>query len=81
MCPVCLTTAALIAGSVTSSGGLAAIAINKFGGKNAVENNPAPTRSELFRKKDGAGEIAPNSHERRNQDVNEHGETANSVAR
>jgi hypothetical protein len=41
MCPVCMTTAALIAGSVTSSGGLAAIAIRKFGGKNVVDNSPA----------------------------------------
>ena len=41
MCPVCLTTAALIAGSVTSTGGLAAIAIRKFGGKNAADNTPA----------------------------------------
>jgi hypothetical protein len=38
MCPVCLTTAVLIAGSVTSSGGLTAIAIKTFGGKNAVGN-------------------------------------------
>ena len=33
MCPVCITTAVLIAGSVTSTGGLAAIAIRKFGGE------------------------------------------------
>jgi hypothetical protein len=45
MCPICITTAALIAGSVTSTGGLAAIAIRKFGVKNAVANNPAPTPS------------------------------------
>lgn len=45
MCPVCLTTAVLIAGSVTSTGGLAAIAIKKFGGKNAVDKNAAPTPS------------------------------------
>jgi hypothetical protein len=45
MCPVCLTTAMLIAGSATSTGGLAAIAIRKFGGKNAVDNNPSPTPS------------------------------------
>lgn len=51
MCPVCLSTAALIAGSVTSSGSLAAIAIRKLGGKNAIDNsaidnpidNPHPT--------------------------------------
>jgi hypothetical protein len=41
MCPVCIATAALIAGSVTSTGGLAAIAIKKFSGKNAVDDNPA----------------------------------------
>jgi hypothetical protein len=37
MCPVCLTTAALIAVSVTSTGVLAAIAIRKFGLKHAAE--------------------------------------------
>ena len=37
MCPVCLTTAALIAGSVTSTGGLAAIVIRKFGAKNTED--------------------------------------------
>jgi hypothetical protein len=35
----------LIAGSVTSTGGLAAIAIKKFGVKSAVGNHPAPTPS------------------------------------
>jgi hypothetical protein len=43
MCPVCLTTAVLIAGSALSTGGLAAIAIKKFSVKNAVDNHPAPT--------------------------------------
>ena len=43
MCPVCLTTAMLIGGSVTSTGGLAAIAIRRFGVKGAV----VPTPSEL----------------------------------
>ena len=43
MCPLCLTTAVLIAGSVISTGGLAAIAIKKFGGKNAEkESNHDP---------------------------------------
>jgi hypothetical protein len=59
MCPVCLTTAALIAGSVTSSGGLAAIAIKKFGVKNAVDNHPAPTASSKLFRKNGAGETVP----------------------
>ena len=45
MCPVCLTTAVLIAGSVISTGGVAAIAIKKFGGKNAVDNDTAPNPS------------------------------------
>ena len=45
MCPMCITTAMLVAGSVTSTGGLAAIAIKKFGAKNAVDNHPAPTPS------------------------------------
>jgi hypothetical protein len=37
MCPVCLTTAALIAVSVTTTGGLAGIAIRKFGMKRAAD--------------------------------------------
>jgi len=55
MCPVCLTTAALIAGSVTSTGGLAAIVIKKFSakntgaqnveGKSTVDKKHAPIRS------------------------------------
>jgi hypothetical protein len=42
MCPVCLATALLIAGKVAATGGAAAIAIKKLGGKNAVDNNSAP---------------------------------------
>jgi len=45
MCPVCLTTAMIVAASVTSTGGIAATAIKKFGAKNAVDNHPAPTPS------------------------------------
>jgi len=41
---MCITTAALIAGSVTSTSGLAATAIKKFGVKNAVDNNSVPTQ-------------------------------------
>jgi hypothetical protein len=51
MCPVCLTTAALIAGSVTSTGGLAAIAIKKFGGKNGGDNSIAQPEPDSFDKK------------------------------
>jgi hypothetical protein len=43
MCPLCISTAMLIAGSVTSTGGLAAIAMKKLGVKHAVDNHPAPT--------------------------------------
>jgi hypothetical protein len=43
MCPLCVSTAALIAGSVTSTRGLAAIAIKKLGVKNAADHNPSPT--------------------------------------
>jgi hypothetical protein len=63
MCPMCLTTAALIAASLTSTGGLAAIAIRKFGAKNTLDNNPASTPSKLSRKKNGAGEIVSNRSE------------------
>lgn len=45
MCPVCITTAALIAGSVTSSGGLAAVAIKRLGGKSAGDQHPDPNPS------------------------------------
>jgi len=51
MCPVCLTTAALIAGKVTSASGLAAIAIKKFGGKNAAEITPAQPDSNCIDKR------------------------------
>ena len=48
MCPVCLATAMLIAASVTSTGGLAAVALMKFGVKSAVDNAlaPAPTKED-----------------------------------
>jgi hypothetical protein len=56
MCPVCFTTAALIAGSVTSTGGLAAVVIKKFSVKkfgaksdtdiNPADHNPATTPSQ-----------------------------------
>jgi hypothetical protein len=60
MCPLCLTTAALIAASLTSTGGLAVIAIKKFSVKNALDNNSASTPSKLARKKNEAGEIISN---------------------
>jgi len=42
MCPLCITTAMLIAGSATSTGGLAAIAIKKFGLKHSADNRSSP---------------------------------------
>jgi hypothetical protein len=47
MCPVCLTTAVLIAGSVTSAGGLSAIAIRKFGVKKALDDHASTTTSNI----------------------------------
>jgi hypothetical protein len=49
MCPVCIATAALIAGKVTSSAGVAAIAIRRFGGKNAADD---PVQLHLNRSED-----------------------------
>jgi hypothetical protein len=60
MCPICITTAVLIAGSATSTGGLAAIAIRKFGVKNAVDKNPAERRNQDVNEHDGE---TPNSLE------------------
>ena len=51
MCPACLTTAALIALSLTSTGGFAAIAIKKFSVKSVVDDHPAPTPPEQSRKR------------------------------
>jgi hypothetical protein len=39
MCPFCISTAVLIAGSVISTGGLAAIAIKKLGGKDGPDQD------------------------------------------
>jgi hypothetical protein len=46
MCPVCIATAVMIAGSVTSTGGgIAAIVTRKLGVKSPENNHPAPTPS------------------------------------
>ena len=42
MCPVCMTAAVLIAGSVATTGGIAAIALRKPGTKNAADNRSTP---------------------------------------
>ena len=51
MCPICITTAVLISSGVTSTSGLAAIAIKTFGGKNPVDNNPAQSDPNYFDKR------------------------------
>jgi hypothetical protein len=61
----------LIAGSVTSTGGLSAIAIRKFGVKNAVKTAAATTPSRLSGGEDGAGDIVSNSNQRREEDGNQ----------
>ena len=44
MCPGCIATAALIIGSVISSGGVAALAAKKFGAKRAAPNAASPEK-------------------------------------
>ena len=44
MCPVCMTTAALIAGSLASMGGVAVVAIKKCGVKDAADDHSTPTQ-------------------------------------
>jgi hypothetical protein len=41
MCPVCIATAALIASSAASTGGLTALAVRKFINKSAANQIPA----------------------------------------
>jgi hypothetical protein len=45
MCPVCIATAALLAASVTGTGGLAALAVITFGRKQVATTIPAPPES------------------------------------
>ena len=47
MCPACITTAVLIAGSVVSTGGVAtAVAVKKLGRKSAADEHPTPAPQE-----------------------------------
>jgi hypothetical protein len=45
MCPVCIATAALIAGSTTSTGGLAVLIASKFRKKKVANEVPAQTKA------------------------------------
>ena len=44
MCPLCISTALLLAYGATSTGGVAAIAIKTFSVKNTADNHPDSTR-------------------------------------
>jgi hypothetical protein len=59
MCPVCIATAALIAGKVTSASGVAAVAIRKLGGKKAEYNDFASTPSKQSVNEEAADGIRP----------------------
>ena len=50
MCPICVANAALIVGSILSTGGLAAIIIRKLGVKDPVDQHPdsAPSKEEPY---------------------------------
>jgi hypothetical protein len=45
MCPVCIATAALIAGSTTSTGGLAVLIAKKFRRKKVAKDIPAQNKA------------------------------------
>jgi hypothetical protein len=47
MCPFCLSTAMLIAGSVTITGGLATLAIKKFGAKHVPDTELSATPADI----------------------------------
>jgi len=57
MCPMCITTAVLIAGGVATTGGLAAFVMKKASAKDAVENHCAPIHHD--RRQDGASAATP----------------------
>jgi hypothetical protein len=51
MCPVCIATAALIAGSAASTGGLTALVVKKFRPKKMVSSNSMQSKEK--EKEDG----------------------------
>ena len=46
MCPVCLATAAIIAGSATGTGGLTALVANKFRKRKETRDRPIETKED-----------------------------------
>lgn len=50
MCPFCITTAALIATGVVSTGGVSALAVAKFWNKKAREREQGGNQNEQYAK-------------------------------
>ena len=59
MCPVCLATAAIIAGSATGTGGLTALVASAFRSKKAETNFPTPTQKEDHDGREPDGTASP----------------------
>ncbi len=65
MCPACVSTALLIAGSVASAGGLAAAAMKTLGAKKAIDDGGASARRDQpfrlgpFRPRSCSGAASP----------------------
>jgi hypothetical protein len=64
MCPVCIATAALIAGKVTSASGAAAIAMKKLATKKVAGNGLVSAPSTLSGNENATGEIIPDSNQK-----------------
>jgi hypothetical protein len=62
MCPLCIASAALIVGKITSASGAATFAITKFTGKSVAGDSLAPTPSKQSTELNAAREIVPNSN-------------------
>jgi hypothetical protein len=48
MCPLCITTAVLLAVGATTTGGLAAFAFSKLGSKHSTTTPPSSTQSKEY---------------------------------
>jgi hypothetical protein len=71
MCPVCIATAAPIAGKVTSASGAAAIAIRKPGVKKVDTTIPLPPRPSYVKETTQQDRSFPNSNQRRDHYAND----------
>ena len=52
MCPVCVTTAMLIAGGIASTGGLAALAVKKLRPRGSAASGPGADRHLVVEERD-----------------------------